>query len=449
MAPTTFVILGLGSRGLDTYASYQKRHPDEMKIVAAADIRAERRAKAQEEYDIPTNMLFDDGDKLLEEDKLADAAIIAVQDQDHVRMALKALEKGYHILLEKPISPKKEEILELEAAALNTDRKIAICHVLRYTPFYRAIKNALDEGKIGRLMAIDAIEHVGYWHQAHSFIRGNWRTEKTTSPMLMQKSCHDMDILRWLAGAPAKSVKSFGSLDYFKKENAPAGSTEYCLQGCKAKENCPFDCEKIYITDKKTGFRAHPEGCWPCDVVVTDPTEEKLREALKDGPYGRCVFRCDNTVVDHQNVAILFENGVTANFLMTGFTKDCRRSISLFGTEGEINAYMEKREIILERFDSDEKVIIPVPETTSGHGGGDEQIMHDFIEAINTGASISTSLEESLDSHLMVFEAEEDRLSHLDSNSKDGKSNAWDPDDRIVLEWPGRAQGMCDEQVYW
>ena len=449
MALTTFVILGLGSRGLDTYASYQKRHPDMMKIVAAADPRENRREKAQKEYDIPSDMLFDDGMKLLEKEKLADAAIIAVQDQDHVKMALLALEKGYHVLLEKPISPDKDEILQLEEASLNTDRKIAICHVLRYTPFYRALKDALDEGRIGRLMAIDAIEHVGYWHQAHSFVRGNWRTEKTTSPMLLQKSCHDMDILRWLVRSPAKVVKSFGSLDYFKKENAPAGATEYCLQGCKCKDKCPFDCEKIYITDKKTGFRAHPEGTWPCNVVVTDPTEEKLYDALKSGPYGRCVFKCDNTVVDHQTVSILFENGVTANFLMTGFTKDSRRTISLFGTEGEINADMQKREIILERFDSHEPEIIPVPETESGHGGGDDQIMHDFIEAIQTGASISSSLEESLDSHIMVFEAEEDRLSHIEKIRKDGKSNAWDPDERIVLEWPGRAQGMCDEQVYW
>ena len=410
---TTFAILGLGLRGLDFYAGFQKRYPERMKIVAGADIRKERRDKLHAEYDVPENMIFTTAEELLERERLADAVIIAVQDKDHVRLALKALEKGYHIMLEKPISPSRKEILELQAAALNTDRKIAVCHVLRYTPFYRTLKKMLDEGRIGRLMAIDAIEHVGYWHQAHSYVRGSWKSEKTSSPMILAKSCHDMDILRWFAGSPAKCIKSFGSLDYFRKENAPEGSTEYCMDGCRVKDSCPFDCEKIYITDKTTGIREHPEGRKPCNVVCTYPTEEKLRAALKDGPYGRCVFRCDNTVVDHQTVSILFENGVTANFLMTGFTRECRRSISLFGTEGEINADFEKRKIVLERFDNPEPEYITIPEAVSGHGGGDDALISDFIDAIENGLSISSSLEESIDSHLMAFEAEQERLLHI------------------------------------
>ncbi len=443
MDTTTFAIIGLGSRGLDSYAPYQKTHPDKMRIVAVADPRRERIDKARKEYAIPEEMCFKDADELLSGKRLADAVIIANQDQDHVKAALKALEKGYHILLEKPISPRKDEVLSLLEASRRSDRKIAVCHVLRYTPFYRAIKKAVDEGKIGKLMAIDAIEHVGYWHQAHSFIRGNWRTERTTSPMLLQKSCHDMDILRWLAGSPAESVSSYGNLEYFRKENAPEGATAYCMQGCASKDSCPFDAEKIYITDERTGILAHSEGDWPCNVLATDPTEEKIRAAIANGPYGRCVFLCDNTVVDHQSVSILFRNNVVANFLMTGFTKDNHRTIRLFGTEGELSGDMESGKITLSRFDSAKEETIPVERTESGHGGGDEQIMTDFIAAIRDGRSISTSLEESIDSHLMVFAAEEDRKKHI---QYERKGSAYDPEDGIVFEWMGRAEGISDEQ---
>lgn len=443
MKKITFSIIGLGSRGLDAYAVYQKKHPDEMEIVAVADPRSERVEKAIAEYGIDRKNCFKNDLELLEKEKLSDALIIAHMDQDHVRAALLALEKGYHILLEKPISPKKEEVLLLQKKAREKNLVIAVCHVLRYTPFFRTLKKLLDEGRIGKLAAIDAIEHVGYWHQAHSFVRGNWRNDKTTSPMLMQKSCHDMDILRYLAASTFKSVSSFGSLGYFRRENAPEGSTDYCMDGCKVKDSCPFDAEKIYITNRTTGFDAHPDGTWPCNVLVTDPTREKLYEAIKSGPYGRCVFRCDNNVVDRQSVSILFENGVVANFLMTGCSKDNKRTMNLYGTEGEIISDMEKRSIVLRRFDQEEDEVVEVPKSLSGHGGGDEAIVSDFIRAVNGEIEISSSLEESIDSHLMVFLAEEFRTN---CNKEEIKGNAYNPEEGVVFEWMGRAEGLSDEQ---
>ena len=231
---------------MDSYASYALSHPGEMEIRAAADLRKEKRDKAGMLFGLDDSMLFETADELLDRDKLADAAIIATQDRDHVVQAVKALEKGYDILLEKPISPVRDEVGLLERKAAETGRLVIVCHVLRYTPFYKTIKDLIAKGAIGRLMSLDAVEHVGYWHQAHSFIRGNWRRESLSSPMLMQKSCHDMDIIRYLVSSPCTRISSFGRLSYFTAANAPEGAARRCLDGCLAKDGCPFDAEKIY-----------------------------------------------------------------------------------------------------------------------------------------------------------------------------------------------------------
>ena len=408
MRRITFSIVGLGSRGLDAYAPFQKAHPELMKIVAVADVRPEKVEKARKEYGVDPSLCFDSADALLSCDRLSDAIIIATQDQDHVSQALKAIDKGYDILLEKPISPSREECLELSAKAREKGTFITVCHVLRYTPFYRTLKRLMDEGRIGRLMNIDAVEGVGYFHMAHSFVRGNWRTVRTTSPMILQKSCHDMDIIRYLVGSPCHSVSSQGTLSWFSSANAPEGSAMRCLDGCACKDTCPFDCEKIYITDKRSGILHHPEPTWPVDVLTDDYSVDGVMKALRNGPYGRCVFHCDNDVVDHQSVTLSFENGVTASFTMTAFSKENHRTIRLFGTEGEIFADMRENVIHLKRFDNDDGDIT-VEKPSSGHGGGDYQIMMDFIQTLNGVGSVSSTLDASIESHLMCFAAEDSR----------------------------------------
>ncbi len=410
--PITFAICGCGARGLDAYAPYQRQHPEEMKIVAGADVRPERLALLRERYSVPPERCFDSDEALLAQPRLADVMIVATQDRQHVSAALKALDKGYHVLLEKPISPDLAQCRALLDKARETGRAVVVCHVLRYTKFYAALKDLLDRGEVGKVETIDATEHVAYWHQAHSFVRGNWRNDRETSPMILQKSCHDMDILRWLAGEPCLKVQSFGSLDHFKAENAPEGAALRCLDGCACKDACPYDAEKIYITDPRTGIRGRGAG-WPCGVLASEPNEEKIWDALRTGPYGRCVFHCDNNVVDHQTVSLEFANHIYATFTMTAFTQDCHRSIKVTGSQGEIEGDMEQNVLHLRRFGRPEETIDLREEggAYSGHGGGDFGLMAAFCRLIaQGGADGLTGIGASVESHVMALAAEASRL---------------------------------------
>ena len=411
--PITFAICGCGSRGLEAYASYQKLHPEEMQIVAGADCRPGRLALLREWYGVPEDKCFNSDEELLAQPKLADVMLVATQDRQHVPTALKALDKGYHVLLEKPISPDLGECLQLQRKAQETGRTVVVCHVLRYAPFYAAIKDLLDKGALGKLETIDAVEHVAYWHQAHSFVRGNWRRTDETSPMILAKSCHDMDILRWLAGDRCLKVQSFGSLDHFRRENAPDGAAARCLDGCACKEQCLYDAEKIYITGTHCGIQNGKTG-WPNNVVTGGPpTEEALREALRTGPYGRCVYHCDNDVVDHQTVSAVFANGVCATFTMTAFTDTSRRTIKLTGTLGELEGDLEANTIRVRRFGQPEEIIdlSGSANNLAGHGGGDGGLMDHMYELISSGGTQGlTSVDASVESHVMALAAEASRV---------------------------------------
>ena len=401
MVPVTAVVLGAGSRG-EIYAGYALAHPEELKIVAVAEPRRDRRERLADAHGIAPEHRFASWEELLAQPRLADAAFVCTLDGMHTAPALLALEKGYHILLEKPMSNTEEECRAIEAAARRADRVMAVCHVLRYTPFYQAIKALVDAGEIGEVCAAAQIENVGYWHQAHSFVRGNWRSSRDTSPMLLQKSCHDMDILLWLVGRDCRRVSSFGSLGRFTAENAPAGAPKRCLDGCPHSESCPYYAPKIYLTGK-TG--------WPVDVLTTDLTPEGIRKALEEGPYGRCVYRCDNDVVDRQVVNLEFDGGAVASFVMTAFTADFSRQLKLLGTAGQIQADMGTREIVRHRF-GEEPRRIPLPDDgeESGHGGGDYGLVGDFLATVRGGGESRSSARASLQSHLICFAAERSRL---------------------------------------
>lgn len=403
MRPMTAVVLGAGSRGA-IYAGYALRHPEELKITAVAEPRPDRLAKLADAHHIPQENRFAGWEELLERPKMADVAFVCTLDDRHTAPALQALEKGYHILLEKPMSNTEEECRAIEAAARKADRVMAVCHVLRYTPFYRTIKALVDAGEIGTVCAAAQIENVGYWHQAHSFVRGNWRSSRETSPMLLQKSCHDMDILLWLVGRDCRRVSSFGSLRHFTADNAPAGAPERCLEGCPHRETCPYYAPKIYLTGK-TG--------WPVDVLTTDLTEPGIRRALEEGPYGRCVYRCDNDVVDRQVVNLEFEGGAVASFVMTAFTADFSRQLKLLGAAGQIQADMGTKEIVLHRFGEEPRQIPLLDDgEQSGHGGGDYGLVRDFLAVVRGGGESRSSARASLQSHLICFAAERARLSH-------------------------------------
>lgn len=294
----TVALAGLGSRGKDTYAKAAKIHPDKIEIVAIADVNPKKVEMVAEEYHIPKERCYTSAEEMLKEEKLADVMFITTQDRQHVAQAIPALKKGYHLLLEKPISPDLDECREIVKVAKECDRKVVVCHVLRYTPVFRKGKEILDSGVIGDIVSINASENVGWFHMAHSFVRGNWRNKELSSPMILQKCCHDMDLYLWLADKKCKSLSSFGSTYLFKEENAPEGCTKRCLDGCKVKATCPYDAESIYLDSERIGAR-NGNTRWPLDVVTEIPTPESVEEALKTGPYGRCVYHCDNDVVDH------------------------------------------------------------------------------------------------------------------------------------------------------
>ena len=405
MNPITAIVLGAGSRGC-TYAGYAKEHPEELQIVAIAEPREDRRNMLADQFGLPEECRFACWQDLLSQPKMADCAFVCTLDDDHTAPAIRAMELGYDLLLEKPMSNTEDECRSIVSKANETGRKLAVCHVLRYTPFYMTLKQLIDQGQIGEVTTINQIENVGYWHQAHSFVRGNWRTVRETSPMILQKSCHDMDIILWLMGKDCKRVQSFGSLHHFTPENAPAGAPARCLDGCPHADTCPYYAPKLYMDMNLTG--------WPVDVITTDLSPEGRRKALEEGPYGRCVYHCDNDVVDRQVVNMEFEGGAVATFTMTGLTADFCRQLKIFGTQGQIEANMGTKEIVLHRF-GENKVTVPVDMglESSGHGGGDFGIMRDFLQILRHGGVSKTSAAVSLQSHLICFAAERSRKEHI------------------------------------
>ena len=398
-----FVLIGAGQRGM-IYAKYAREKGHEIAAVAEPD--EVKRQIAGEAFGIPEQFRFHTGKELLEQPKLGDAAIIATMDRDHYQEAVPAMEKGYHLLLEKPISPVPEETLAIEEAAERSGRHVSVCHVLRYSPFFRELKKAVASGRIGRVITIQHNENIGNFHIAHSFVRGNWRRSELASPLIMQKSCHDMDLLVWLAGSGCESVASFGDLTYFREENAPEGAARRCCD-CPLKETCRFSAYRCYLP---------VAGNWPAVVLTEDQSEEGLREAIRTGPYGRCVYHCDNNVCDHQVSILRLRNGVTATFNLSGFTSQMTRTLKIMGEDGEIRASEAENEIEIIRFASTgqetcEREIIRPEEQTSGHSGGDSGIVEDFLAMLEGNLNESaTDIHESVESHMMACAAEEARL---------------------------------------
>ena len=281
MKKVTSIVIGAGLRGGHVYSQYALDHPDEFQVVAVAEPDKERRESFAKRHNIPEELCFESYEELLGKEKLADCAMICTMDRMHYEPTIMALKKGYHVLCEKPMSPDKKEIIEMGEMAKKYDRILSVCHVLRYSPFFSKLKELLEEGKIGRLMTIQHMEEVGYWHQAHSFVRGNWRNAEESSPMILQKCCHDMDIMLWLADSKCESLSSFGELSYFTEENAPEGAPAYCLDGCPHRDECAFYAPRFYL-ENLDGYLVR---------AVTDQTDpEHVLEALKKGPYGMSIF---------------------------------------------------------------------------------------------------------------------------------------------------------------
>ena len=416
------IVIGAGSRGI-CYTDIMVNHPEKFKVVGVAEPIKERREYIKEKHGVQQERCFDTWEKILNIPKFADIAIISTMDRMHLAPAIKALESGYDLLLEKPVTPTAEDCAVLLKKARETGRKIMVCHVLRYTKFFMKLKEIIDSGLLGKIMTVDHIEAVGHAHQSHSFVRGNWGNSKESSVMLLQKCCHDLDILQWLLGKECKQIQSFGSRDYFRRENAPANSPERCVDGCPESENCPYNAIKLYYDDKGNNwFRGTA-------TKLPNPTDEEVMEALKTTQYGKCVFKCDNDVVDHQTVNMVFDGGTTVSLTMAAFNKGGRET-RIMGTKGELRAVMDApgdKAISFFDFttcktsDIDTSLSVAGDSIVSGHGGGDEGIINALYGYL-TGelkAEEVSEIEISCKNHMLVFAAEESRINGVVVNTKE------------------------------
>ena len=406
MKKVTAIIIGAGARGLGAYGSYALEQPMEFQVVGVAEPNIERRERAARLHNIPEENQFSDYREVFEREKFADCVLVCTQDKMHYEPTMMAFEKGYHVLCEKPMSCDKKEIIEMVKAAEDHNKVLMLGYVLRYSPFFVKLKKMLDAKLLGELMNVQYIENVGYWHQAHSFVRGNWRNSDECCSMILAKCCHDTDMLTWLIGSSCKRVQSFGELTYFKKENAPEGAPSHCLAGCKHRDTCPYYAPKFYLE--------HPRAVSDSFVgaVCEQADNASILKALETGPYGRCVFQCDNNVVDHQILNLEYENGVNVSFTMTAFTNYCCREVNFMGTKGQIRGNMETGIIEYYDFVTGNKETIQVHTSSSGHCGSDSAMMKAFVQMVGKANEGEIHIEKDayIDSHLLAFAAEESRL---------------------------------------
>ena len=409
--PVSVIIIGCGSRG-NCYAQYAGKFPQGMKVVGVADMLEERRNYLGDKHNVPAEMRFADfRDVFASKKKLADAVVIATPDNLHYAPAMMALNLDYDVLLEKPVAPTEKECKDIRDLAKKKGRIVGVCHVLRYAPYFVALREVAQSGMIGDIVSIQHMECIQYGHMAHSYVRGNWRRSKDTTPIILAKSCHDLDILRWISNKPCKTITADGDLYYFKKENAPEGAPAYCTDGCPHADTCPYNAIAIYCKWKEhtSVFDLHGKD-------KKDP--EKLLSRMKDphyNRYARCVFHCDNDQPDHYVADMVFEGNITASFSMDAFTARGGRRTRIMGTKGYIEGDMKEFHVwdFLTRQEKYWNMnVAEIPEyANSGHGGGDHRLVRDFVEAVahHDPNRLSSDIDVSMESHMMGFAAERSR----------------------------------------
>ncbi len=407
MKKVKVLIIGAGNRG-NLYASYSKYFPKEMEVVGVAEPDEVRRKIFAESYHLKPENIFQTWQEALEADQFADVAIICTQDTSHLEPFLAAEKAGYHILLEKPMATSVKDCKKIAAISAKSDKIMAVCHVLRYTPYFNKLKEIVDSGVLGEIISINHLEAIGHKHFAHSYVRGNWRKSKESGPLTLTKACHDFDIINWIIGKKCSEIFSYGELTHFKKENAPHGSAKRCLD-CKVAASCPYEAKKVYLDKNNIG--------WPTPVITNNLSRKGIVEALETGPYGRCVYHCDNDVVDHQNTVLKYDNGITASLTISAFTEGNivgQRFTRIMGSLGELigdfnsyklinfrNSKITQNTIKIEGFDKHGR-----------HGGGDYGLIRNFLQAVNGQTKIS-KIKDELDSHLQAFAAEDSRKSGI------------------------------------
>lgn len=403
----TAIIIGAGSRGT-TYGKYALQFPDTMKIVGVADANNFRKKRTAKAHSIAAQNCFDDWQEVFAREKFADAVIIATPDNLHYEPCMKALAMGYDVLLEKPAAQTEKECKDILAQAKKYNRIVAICHVLRYAPYFIAMREAVHSGLIGDLVSIQHMEPIQYAHMAHSYVRGKWRDSKQTTPIILAKSCHDLDIIRWIVDKPCIQIAAEGTLMHFKAENAPQGAPARCTDGCPHEATCPYSAIDIYVRRKRhLGVFDLPD----------KRDEAAIMEKIRTTMFGRCVYKCDNDQPDHYVTTMLFEGGVTASFTMDAFTPWGGRRTRIMGTLGYIEG--DGKKFTLYTFRDNKKrvwhknVAEMAEYKHAGHGGGDHALARDFVEAVaaQDPTKLSSTIDASIESHIIGFKAEKSRKS--------------------------------------
>ena len=398
-------MIGAGQRGHHVYGALALRDPAALQFVAVVDPRQDRRDRFGDAHKIPADCRFADHGDLLASTVEAPAWFIAGPDRTHAAAAIDALEAGHHVLLEKPIAATAGDAVAVAVAAAAAEGVLVVAHVLRHTAFYGAVRRVLDGGRLGRIITVAMRENVVAWHMAHSFVRGNWARSADSSPMIVQKCCHDLDLIGWLLGDRVRKLWSVGSLIHFRPDEAPPGAAKRCTDGCPV-EACPFDARRVYLDARFVG--------WPVHVITDDLSPTVRQQALADGPYGRCVYTAGSDVVDHQVVAMEMESGASATLTMHGHAPRQERTIRIDGTLASLRgvfgagAHLE----VLDHHTGDVEHV-DVDEGGVGHGGGDGGVLNAFLTAVRGGPRSGSELQEVLEGHLLAFAAEESRTGGL------------------------------------
>lgn len=421
--PITAIIVGAGHRSF-VYSELAKTNPEMLKIVGVADPNPIRRKKAMDYFGFKEDMCFENAEELAKKGKLADTVINGTMDEQHLETAVPLLDAGYDMLLEKPFAPNEEEMRQIVNCAKKNNSKVMICHVLRYTPFYYAIKERIVNGEIGDIINIQTTEHVSYHHLSTSYIRGKWaNSDKCHTSMLLAKCCHDLDIIMWMMSeTKPKQISSFGGKFQFKPENAPKEAGTICMKDCPLVDTCVYSTKRLYID--------HPDRwafyVWDALEGKKNVTiEDKIALMKSDSPYARCIYKCDNNVVDHQSVLINFESGATGTHNMVGGSAEPRREIHIIGTKGEIFGNFEESKFTVLKIDPspdahneecdveevDLRVTGDMVGAYGGHGGGDERLAADFVKFIRgeKPSLACTSIFDSVAGHLSVYLADKSR----------------------------------------
>jgi predicted dehydrogenase len=398
--PIRVITLGAGARG-NVYGNYANKYPEEMDIIGVAEPVAIRNDRYAEKHNIKAEYRFSTWEQVFERPKFADAVLITTPDHLHYGPCMAALKAGYDVLLEKPISPSEKECRNILKLAQQTGRIVAVCHVLRYAPYFEKLRELLQSGVIGDIVSLQHLEPIEHIHMSHSFVRGNWHNRNTTTPIILAKSCHDLDILRWLVGKPCKKIVAMGGLRWFRPENAPTGSTARCTDGCSAEANCPYSALKIYKANRNWRYVFD---------LPDDPAQHDafVLEQLKTTNYGRCVYRMDNNQEDHYIASIEFEGGTTAAFSMEAFTSYAGRRTRVMGSMGDITGDMNT--FTHTDFRTGKSTVYENT-TGDGHGGGDWRLLRNWLQAVSQRKPelLSSTIEASIESHLMGFQAEKSR----------------------------------------